>query len=150
MVTHVDGQDQIIQTKALTSHAMNERLRLNQILLNFSALIKGFAWAISFLPIILKSNPQPCLSGYLWDPQNVDPHLHLNPVSPTRFLHVKHRFGWTEKETELVVTKLDVTIGLMNWTVGSDVESDGETGDVMTDEDDERVFSMVDLVEAST
>jgi len=145
MVAHVDGLDQLIQTKGPTSHTMNEGVRLNQILLNFSALIKGFAWAISSLPNVLKSNPQPCISGYLWDPQNVDPHLHLNPVSPTRFLHVKHRFGWTEKETKLVVTELDVTIGLMNSMTGSDVESDGEVGDAMTEEDDERVFSMVDV-----
>lgn len=75
----------------------------SQILSSFSALTTGLALAICSLPISLKSKVQPWCSGYLWVPQNVIPHLHLNPVSPTRLLHVKHLFA-TATATAAVVT----------------------------------------------
>lgn len=65
----------------------------SQIFSSFSALTSGFARAISSLPTSLKSKVHPWFSGYLWDPQNVISHLHLNPVNPTRFLQTMHRFG---------------------------------------------------------
>ncbi|KAJ4724798.1 hypothetical protein OWV82_003743, partial [Melia azedarach] len=69
-----------------------ERQRESYIFCSFSALTTGFAFAICSLPTPLKSNEQSCCSGYLWVPQNTDPHRHLKPVSPTRLLHVKHLF----------------------------------------------------------
>lgn len=64
-----------------------------QILRSFSPITTGFAFAICSLPISLKSNSHPCCSGYLWAPHSVNPHLHLNPVSPTRFLQFPHLFA---------------------------------------------------------
>lgn len=66
-----------------------------QIFSNFSALTRGFSLAIASLPAALKSKAQPCCSGYLWVPQNVVPHLHVKPISPTLFRHAEHRFGLT-------------------------------------------------------
>jgi len=41
----------------------------------------------------LKSKLQPCSSAYRWLPQNVFPHRHMNPVSPTFLQHAAHRPG---------------------------------------------------------
>ena len=77
----------------------NDDLKVNasdggdQIFWSFAALTSGFAFAISSRPADLKSKVHPWTSGYLWAPQKVVPHRHLNPVNPTRFLHVVHRFG---------------------------------------------------------
>ena len=77
----------------------NDDLKVNasnggdQIFWSFAALTSGFALAISSRPADLKSKVHPWTSGYLWAPQKVVPHRHLNPVNPTRFLHVVHRFG---------------------------------------------------------
>ena len=69
-----------------------------QIFCSFSPLMTGLAFAICSLPILLKSNPQACCSGYLCVPQNVIPHLHLNLINLTRRLHVVHLFGWLSAE----------------------------------------------------
>lgn len=82
-------------TKPITTPKLQQYPWFIQILFSFSPFTTGFAFLISSLPIPLKSNPQPCCSGYLWVPHNVNPHRHLNPVSPTRRLHVPHLFGWT-------------------------------------------------------
>lgn len=71
---------------------INQRRWSSQIFSSFAAFTTGFAFAIASFPTVLKSNVQSCFSGYLWLPQNVVPHLHVNPVSPTRFLHDPHRF----------------------------------------------------------
>lgn len=129
-----------------------QRLRSNQILLSLSALITGFAFAISSLPTALKSKPHSCFSGYLWDPQNVIPHLHLNPVNPVLFLHVPHRFDWTGPcELSDASGTIDGTVNAGGWGWGRD--SISATGEAATNtaveadaEAEERAVSIVDLV----
>ncbi|KAL2472534.1 Protein DETOXIFICATION [Abeliophyllum distichum] len=53
-----------------------------QILSILLALIIGLAFAIAFLASSLKSKVQLCLSGYLWVPQKVQPHMHLKQSPP--------------------------------------------------------------------
>lgn len=114
----------------------------SQILSSFSALTTGLALAICSLPISLKSKVQPWCSGYLWVPQNVIPHLHLNPVSPTRLLHVKHLFATATAAVVTVTASSGFdSVSLTTKTGGGDggeedigtsavVEDDG--GDVAT------------------
>lgn len=124
------------------------RWRSNQIFSSFTALIKGFALAISSRPTFLKSKPHPCLSGYLWTPQNVTPHLHLNPVNPTRFRHDPHRFGNAATATsdpEVAAAELAVTSGDGEVNGGG---SDSTAGDGDGGAAEERAVSMEDWVEA--
>lgn len=81
---------------------------LSQILSSFWALTRGLSLAIASLPTALKSNVHPCCSGYLWVPQNVTPHLHVNPINPTRFLHDEHRFGLTTAGTSADVASYSI------------------------------------------
>ena len=99
----------------------------------------GLALAICSLPISLKLKVQPWCSGYLWVPQNVIPHLHLNPVSPTRLLHVKHLFATA---TAAVVTVTDSSgfdsVSLTTKTGGGDGgEEDIVTSAVDAEDDDD-------------
>lgn len=81
------------RTTTTTGKVNANRNFSDQIFCSFAALTNGFAFAISSRPADLKSNVHPWISGYLWTPQKVVPHRHLNPVNPTRFLHTVHRFG---------------------------------------------------------
>ncbi|KAL2516630.1 hypothetical protein Adt_12877 [Abeliophyllum distichum] len=53
-----------------------------QILSILSALITGLTFAIASLASSLKSKVQPCLFGYLWVPQKVQPHMYLKQSPP--------------------------------------------------------------------
>ena len=86
---------------------------------NFSALTTGFALAMASLPIDLKSNEHPWISGYRWVPQNVVPHLHLNPVNPTFFLQAEHLFGCAEIGWTATVTAAVTTSGSSSAAVDS-------------------------------
>ena len=69
-----------------------KRFDIFHILSTLSALITGLAFEIASRPTSLKSKLHSCFSGYLWLPQNVLPHLHLNPITPTFLLQLKHLF----------------------------------------------------------
>jgi hypothetical protein len=95
----------------------------------------------------------PCFSGYLWTPQKVVPHLHLNPVNPTRLRHVKHRFGWaattatsSPRDTTACVRTSLATSGKVNAGGGRDTVAGGEEVEE-EEEEEERAISMEDLEE---
>ena len=133
----------------------------------------GLALAISSLPTALKSKVHACFSGYLWTPQNVVPHRHLNPVNPTRFLHIKHRFGCDFAAAAVTVTaatsasaatwaaaaagggSCNLTSGKVNTGGGwggrdsvNEFEEDDEEEAAEEEEEEERAISMEDLEEA--
>ncbi|MFS8012302.1 hypothetical protein Hanom_Chr14g01319241 [Helianthus anomalus] len=74
------------------SNKSKAEIASSHIFSSFTPLTTGFALAIASFPMVLKSKVHACCSGYLWVPQNVVPHLHVNPVSPTRRLHDPHLF----------------------------------------------------------
>lgn len=128
-------------------------------------MTRGLAFAISSLPTALKSNVQSCFSGYLWVPQNVVPHLHLNPVNPTRFLHTKHRFGLLVVAVTVTVSATSASLETIAGTRTSSATSGkvnaggggGGIDSVKDDDDDDeeegeaaekRAVSMEDLEEA--
>lgn len=115
---------------------MRER---SQILSSFSALTTGLALAICSLPLSLKSKVQPWCSGYLWVPQNVIPHLHLNPVSPTRLLHVKHLFATAAAAAVVTVTASSSfdSVSLTTKTGGGDGGEEDIVTSAVDDEDDD-------------
>lgn len=88
---------------------------------SLSVLTRGFARAMASLPADLKSNSQLCCSGYLWEPQKVCPHLHLNPVSPTFLEHAVHRPAFFDGAA---VT----SAGGAAWGGGSDAEERSSFG----------------------
>lgn len=72
----------------------------DQILsLSLSPLMSGLARAMASRPAALKSKPHACRSGYRCAPQNVPPHRHANPVSPTRFLQLAHLLAFATAAT---------------------------------------------------
>ena len=116
----------------------------DHIFWSFAATTNGLAFAISSRPADLKSNVHPWTSGYLWVPQKVVPHRHMNPVNPTRFLHTVHRLGrccW-------ICFSICISAAWI-WTTGAivDVEIDWISGDDGGDAA-EREDSTVDFMEA--
>lgn len=124
---------------------------LDYIFSNFSALTTGFARAIASLPTALKSKLQPCCSGYLWVPQKVVPHRHLNPVNPTRLLQTEHRLGWAVVAGACAsgVNRSAAAVPRLQWSpvISARISEGRARATIDEEEAAERDFSTADLAE---
>lgn len=114
------------------------------ILCNFSAFTTGLALEMASLPTVLKSKVHPCCSGYRWTPQKVIPHLHRNPVRPTLFRQVEHRFGCVVDGAG--AGEATTAGAVVSLAASGKVKAGGERGAV-DEETDENDFSTADLAE---